>query len=174
MTTYKREYKNDSICRVNGCNKDQYVKGYCKAHYLRFHRYGDPLGGTRFHYGEGWINDSGYRMRDHKRDHRIIMEKFLGRKLKKSEIIHHKNHNRLDNRIENLEITTQKIHGKMYSGRRKYFFCTIPGCGKVHRGRGLCMNHYMQFRRGRLSIALASGDWVFGGKQKKGGEYYER
>lgn len=25
--------------------------------------------------------------------------------------------------------------------------CSIPGCGKRHKGRGLCMNHYALFRR---------------------------
>ena len=147
MTTYKREFKNDSVCRVKGCEEIQYVKGYCKKHYTRFKRYGNPLGGSRFHYGQGWINDQGYRMIGHKRVQRVIMEKFLGRKLKESEIIHHKNGDRLDNRIENLEVTTQQIHGKKYSGKRKYYFCTVRGCGKIHKARGFCEKHYMRYIR---------------------------
>ena len=45
--------------------------------------------------------------------HRAIMEEFLGRKLLRNEIIHHKNGNRYDNRIENLLLTTQGEHNKI-------------------------------------------------------------
>lgn len=42
--------------------------------------------------------------------HRIIMERYLGRKLLPHEIVHHKDKNNQNNDIKNLEIITQSQH----------------------------------------------------------------
>lgn len=45
--------------------------------------------------------------------YRMIMEKHLGRKLKRDEQIHHKDGNAMNNAISNLEIVSMAEHNKV-------------------------------------------------------------
>lgn len=60
--------------------------------------------------GYKYITVNGVQMREH----RHVMELHLGRKLNASELVHHINEIKDDNRIKNLRLTNRSEHVKMH------------------------------------------------------------
>ena len=114
----KQREKNPLYLCACGCGKKIRTGKYYRGHSPKIHTIFRAKNLKIKNKGKGWIDHCGYRIlkRDGKdiREHRYLMEQHLGRKLDLSEHIHHKNGNRLDNRIENLEIMTNSEHNSRH------------------------------------------------------------
>jgi len=82
-----------------------------------------PLGSTRLHYATPTLayrqikigpGNAGWRS-----EHRVVMERHVGRHLSRKEHVHHKNGDTLDNRIENLELLTHSEHSRHHGRLRR-------------------------------------------------------
>lgn len=128
-------------CSVDGCELLHQARGLCSVHYSRMYtKNKGKLGPNenprtnrgRYTTPERMENAQGYvRVRIdgvYVAEHRLVMEKKLGRKLEKQESVHHINGIRNDNRPENLELWVGPIR---YGQRATDIKC--HNCGEPYK-----------------------------------------
>lgn len=118
------------LCSVDNCDKDKYCKGFCKLHYDRFRKSGDPLKTIRMIKAEGKSEFCAVDWCDKKSYCRNYCEQHYMRLLK----------------YGNPEATPLGTY-------RKQAGCDVEGCENKHFGKGMCNKHYRRWiRYGDTSI----------------------
>lgn len=73
----------------------------------------------------------------------------VGAKYNDGTVVHHKDHDKHDNKKSNLVKISRSEHAIIDPNARKHEKCRI--CGEPHFSQGLCQKHYMQkFRHGKF------------------------
>ena len=116
-------------CTVNDCIKPATIRGWCNAHYLRWQRHGDPLGGGRPRDG-----GQGCAVEGCDRPHFAC-----------GWCVRHYARERLTGSTGSVDI-------RPYGGQE----CQVDGCTEPSRGQGFCNKHYLRWRNHGDPINLPS------------------
>ncbi len=137
-------------CRITGCENKILHGDLCQLHYNRRRR-GIPLDLPKgfqslnrsgwIHKGYKWLMDDGKEMMEH----RFVVEKAIGRKLTRDEVVHHKNGIKSDNRLDNLEVLSRGEHTTLHNGVSRP--CKV--CGKITQDgtKDYCGSHWYKLKR---------------------------
>lgn len=105
------------------CSQECYAMANCGENHSR---YNPNPALTSFGYLR-LTDPNGSKYRGHA--HRFVMQKIIGRKLSSKEHVHHKDGNRLNNSLDNLEIMDASQHARLHGAVRR---AAITHCPSGH------------------------------------------
>lgn len=163
--------KQKEPCSIEGCERLVKARGWCDVHYACWRTTGDPIPRKIPHYGQNKprISAQGYRL-IYEPNHPLAMSHGYvlehrkvawdaGLLTDKSLVVHHKNHDKLDNRLGNLEVKTSSAHSTEHVKEEGEIvnqfgtfplqgeFCSIDDCSKPVKSRTWCSAHYTRYLR---------------------------
>jgi len=102
-----RKHTEESKIKMSESAKRLYREGRNGSRFIKGEEHMHWKGGKIFRHGYIFVKKWDHPHCDSQgyvREHRLIMEKHIGRYLKRTEIVHHNNNCKTDNRIENLRL----------------------------------------------------------------------
>ena len=135
-----------------GCEREFQYKYRNKTIYCSNACSGKHMSGRNHpQFKERWYDSThGYFMihipgRGHVKEHRYIIEQYIGRELTDAEVVHHRDGRKWNNDISNLEITNRVNHARIHNpgkgDRWSLQFDCCQSCGTIeskHDGKGRC------------------------------------
>lgn len=137
-------------CTIEGCASPRYARGWCRTHWKRWYKYGNPLTQLRASPGKGTITHNGYRVFEdggiRRREHIEIVERVLGRKLPLNADLHHVNGDKSDNRNCNLVVCEDRAyHMLLHKRMRALRICGHPDWRRCAFCKGYGDPQFMKF-----------------------------
>lgn len=106
--------KYGPICSIEGCDTRMQSRGFCHKHYKRWQIHGNTDDPVRP------LPKNGRRKLHGKARARTVMEQHLCRQLLPEEEVHHKDHDTLNDAIDNLQVLTKSAHGKLHQAENRH------------------------------------------------------
>lgn len=146
-TRYRRDDPARPVCSIESCGSPAQSRGWCSKHYGRWRKHGDPLVNQRPGVRVGHI---GYRLvwepthplamvDGYVMEHRKVVHD-AGIHIPPGHHVHHINGDKLDNRLENLEVKSASDHSREHAEEAGFVtnqYGTFPVKPRGQRGSAL-------------------------------------